>query len=89
MAEAERAILETERTQTPADREFSMFSNKARTFLELAENVLDARIAAATASCLRREGNRAKRGTHKHWRLHWGPQIGRLIAEDSGRLGIV
>jgi tetratricopeptide (TPR) repeat protein len=47
MAEAERAILETERTQTPADREFSMFSNKARTFLELAENVLDARIAAA------------------------------------------
>jgi tetratricopeptide (TPR) repeat protein len=47
MAEAERAIFETERTQTPADREFSSFSNKARTFLDVAENVLDARIAAA------------------------------------------
>jgi hypothetical protein len=47
MAKAERTILETERTQTPADREFSMFSNKARSFLDLAESVLDARIAAA------------------------------------------
>jgi len=47
MAEAERTILETEREQTPADREFSMFFNKARTFLDLAEHILDARIAAA------------------------------------------
>jgi tetratricopeptide (TPR) repeat protein len=47
MAEAERTILETERTQTPADQEFSTFFNKAQTFLDLAENVLDARIAAA------------------------------------------
>ena len=47
MAEAERTILETARKQTPADQEFSTFSNKARTFLEVAENVLDARIAAA------------------------------------------
>jgi tetratricopeptide (TPR) repeat protein len=46
MAEAERKILEIELTQTPADREFSTFSNKARAFLELAENILDARIAA-------------------------------------------
>ena len=47
MAEAQRTILETEREQTPADREFSMFFNKARTFLDLAEHILDARIAAA------------------------------------------
>jgi tetratricopeptide (TPR) repeat protein len=47
MAEAERQILQTARRETPADLEFSMFSNKARTFLELAENILDARIAAA------------------------------------------
>jgi tetratricopeptide (TPR) repeat protein len=47
MAETERAILETARKQTPADLEFSFFFNKARTFLDLAENVLDARIAAA------------------------------------------
>jgi tetratricopeptide (TPR) repeat protein len=47
MAEAERQILETARRETPADSEFSMFSNKARTFLDLAENILDARIAAA------------------------------------------
>ena len=47
MAEAERQILETARREAPADSEFSMFSNKARTFLDLAENILDARIAAA------------------------------------------
>ena len=46
MAEAERKILETARKETPADLEFSFFSNKAQTFLDLAENVLDARIAA-------------------------------------------
>jgi tetratricopeptide (TPR) repeat protein len=47
MAEAERRILETTRNETPADLEFSFFFNKAQTFLDLAENVLDARIAAA------------------------------------------
>lgn len=47
MAEAERRIVETARKETPADLEFSFFSNKAPTFLDLAESVLDARIAAA------------------------------------------
>jgi tetratricopeptide (TPR) repeat protein len=46
-AQAERTILETARKQTPADLEFSFFFNKARVFLDLAENVLDARIAGA------------------------------------------
>ena len=58
MAEAERTILETERKQTPADQEFSTFSNKAQTFLDLAENVLDARIAAA-------------KGEHEQAIKHW------------------
>jgi len=47
MAEAERKTLEAAYRDTPADLEFSMFSNKARTFLELAANILDARIATA------------------------------------------
>jgi tetratricopeptide (TPR) repeat protein len=47
MAEAERRILETAREETLVDLEFSFFSNKTQTFLDLAENVLDARIAAA------------------------------------------
>ncbi len=47
MAEAERRILETARKETPADLEFSFFFNKAQTFLDLAESILDARIAAA------------------------------------------
>jgi tetratricopeptide (TPR) repeat protein len=47
MAEAERKTLEAAYRETPADLEFSMFSNKARTFLELAANILDARIATA------------------------------------------
>jgi len=46
-AEAERTILETTRKETPADLEFSFFFNKAQLFLALAENILDARIAAA------------------------------------------
>jgi len=57
-AEAERTILETARKQTPPDREFSMYSNKARTFLDLAENILDARIADA-------------RGDHEQAIKHW------------------
>lgn len=47
MAEAERTSLETARKETPADLEFSFFFNKAQAFLELAENLLDARIATA------------------------------------------
>lgn len=47
MAEAERKILENVRKETPADLEFSFFFNKAQTFLDLATNVLDARISTA------------------------------------------
>jgi tetratricopeptide (TPR) repeat protein len=47
LAEAERTMLETARNETPGSLEFSFFSNKGRTFLDLAENVLNARIAAA------------------------------------------
>ena len=46
-AETERKILEAERKETPADLDFSFYSNKARTFLDLAGSILDARIAAA------------------------------------------
>ena len=49
MAETERKTLDAARRQTPADAEFSMFSNKARAFLDLAANILDARIATAHA----------------------------------------
>jgi tetratricopeptide (TPR) repeat protein len=58
MAEAERTILVTARQETPADLEFSFFTNKARTFLDLAENILNARIAAAKGD---------KEGTIKYW----------------------
>jgi tetratricopeptide (TPR) repeat protein len=47
MAEAERTSLDTARKQTPADLEFSFFFNKAQSFLDLAESVLDARVSAA------------------------------------------
>jgi tetratricopeptide (TPR) repeat protein len=46
MAETERRILESARKETSADLEFSFFANKAQAFLELAANILDARIAA-------------------------------------------
>jgi tetratricopeptide (TPR) repeat protein len=49
MAEAERRILETARKDTPADQEFSFYTNKANSFLALAANILDARIATAQA----------------------------------------
>jgi len=49
MAETERETLGAARRETPADAEFSMYSNKARTFLDLAANILDARIATAHA----------------------------------------
>ena len=47
MAETERRILESTRKQISADLEFSFYGNKAQAFLELAANILDARMAAA------------------------------------------
>ena len=58
MAEDERRILETARKQTPSDLEYSFFANKAISFLDIASEVLDARIA--TAKDEREEGIR-------HW----------------------
>jgi tetratricopeptide (TPR) repeat protein len=46
-AEAEQKILARARKETPADVEFSFYFNKAQSFLDLAENILNARIAAA------------------------------------------
>ena len=46
-AEAERQTLATVRKETPADVEFSFYFNKAQSFLDLAEKILDARITAA------------------------------------------
>jgi hypothetical protein len=42
-----RKILENVRKETPTNLEFSFFFNKAQTFLDLATNVLDARISTA------------------------------------------
>ena len=47
MAKAERNILATAQRETPADLEFSFYSNKAKTFLDLAAAILDAGTAAA------------------------------------------
>jgi tetratricopeptide (TPR) repeat protein len=47
LAGEERKAVSTIRAQTPADQEFSFYSNKAQAFLDLAGNILDARIAAA------------------------------------------
>jgi tetratricopeptide (TPR) repeat protein len=49
IAEIERRTIQAERRETSADTEFSMFSNKAQAFLDLAANILDARIATAHA----------------------------------------
>jgi hypothetical protein len=49
IAEVERETLEAARREPPADIEFTTFSNKAHVFLDLAANVLDARIATAHA----------------------------------------
>jgi tetratricopeptide (TPR) repeat protein len=46
-AEGELQILATARKGTPADVEFGFYFNKAQSFLDLAENILEARIAAA------------------------------------------
>jgi tetratricopeptide (TPR) repeat protein len=47
MAKAERNILATAQRETTVDLEFSFYSNKAKTFLDLAAAILDARIANA------------------------------------------
>ncbi len=47
MAESERRALEEVRTKTSPDEEFSMFFNKARALLDLAADILDARLAMA------------------------------------------
>jgi tetratricopeptide (TPR) repeat protein len=47
IAETERKRLEATRQQIPAEMEFSFFFNKAQTFLTLAADILDARIAHA------------------------------------------
>jgi tetratricopeptide (TPR) repeat protein len=47
LAEDEQKILEQTRRETPADVEFSFYFNKARSFLDLAGNILAARIANA------------------------------------------
>jgi tetratricopeptide (TPR) repeat protein len=47
MAETERSTLERTRKETPTDVEFSFFFNKANTFLAIAANILDARMATA------------------------------------------
>jgi tetratricopeptide (TPR) repeat protein len=49
IAESERRTLEAARRETPANMEFSMYSNKAQAFLNLAANILDARIATSHA----------------------------------------
>jgi len=47
LAEAERTVLETVRGKTSPEQGFGMYFNKARDFLDLAANILDARIATA------------------------------------------
>jgi tetratricopeptide (TPR) repeat protein len=47
IAEIERKTLEATRKEMSADTEFSMYSNKAQAFLDLAGNILDARIVTA------------------------------------------
>ena len=58
IAERESRTLEAARKTIPADMEFSMYSNKAQTFLGLAASILDARIAAA-------------HGDHEHAIEYW------------------
>lgn len=59
-AETERQILASALKETPADVEFSFYFNKAQRFLDLAENILDARIAAAKVDPAQEIGNWVK-----------------------------
>ena len=45
MAETERTVLDNARKETQADSEFSFYGNKAQAFLDIATNILGARIA--------------------------------------------
>jgi hypothetical protein len=47
VADVERGSVEAARRVTPADAEYSWYANKAHSFLDLAADILDARIAAA------------------------------------------
>jgi tetratricopeptide (TPR) repeat protein len=47
LAQTESSALDSVRAQTSPETEFSAYFNKARTFLDLAANILDARIATA------------------------------------------
>jgi hypothetical protein len=71
MAEAERRSLETTRKEMPADTEFSFFSNKAQAFLDLAANILDARIATVQAD-RERAIERWKNAVQIQDRLYYG-----------------
>jgi predicted Zn-dependent protease len=71
MAEAERRSLETARKEIPADTEFSFFSNKAQVFLDLAANILDARIATVQAD-RERAIERWKNAVQIQDRLYYG-----------------
>jgi tetratricopeptide (TPR) repeat protein len=57
-AEIERRTLQAARAEMPTDTEFSFYFNKARGFLDLAANILEARIAAT-------------RGDHQAAIGHW------------------
>jgi tetratricopeptide (TPR) repeat protein len=50
IAAAERKVLGAAREQRPAEEEFGMFFNKSRTFLDVAANILDARLAMANGN---------------------------------------
>src|SRR5947209_6505823 len=74
-AEAERKILETTLKETPADREFSFYSNKAQAFLGLAANILDARITTAQADPVR---------AIKYWEKAVAIEYGLYYGEPAG-----
>ena len=61
-AETERQIVVTVLKETPADLEFSFYFNKAQSFLDLAEKIVEARIAAA-------------KGDHAQEISYWGNAV--------------
>lgn len=61
-AETERQMIATALKEAPADAVFSFYLNKAQRFLDLAENILDARIAAA-------------KGDHAQEISYWGEAV--------------
>ena len=71
LAAGERKAVSMIRAQTPADQEFSFYFNKAQAFLDLAGNILDARIAAA-------------KGDHEEAIRFWGQAV---LIEDRLNYG--